>query len=133
MRLRRWAALALLAMALDGGPAMTQPVPDSTLATAQKDRLRTLLGRPVYSADGVRFGDVQGLALDRHDGRVLGAVVQYGGFLGAFASEVLVPAEQIAVVNTDSLVLLWTAAEMESAPRIDAGQVAESAEIVQVE
>ncbi len=95
--------------------------------------LREIIGRPVYSADGERFGEVAALVVERGSDRVIGALVEHGGFLGAFENEVLVPAEQIETVNADSVVLRWTAAEMDSAPPVDQEELAASPDLVRVE
>ncbi len=119
-------------MAGSGLPAVAQVAPaDSALGASLRDeRLRDLMGRPGYSADGVRFGDVGAVVVDRRTKGVIAALVRYGGIFGAFTNEILVPVDQIAIVNVDSLVLLWTAAEVAAAPPVDAGRMAASVDLL---
>ena len=135
MLIGRLAALALLAAATSGPPALAQVAPaESALSAAMRDqRLRDFMGRPVYSADGVRFGDVGALVVDRRTRGVIAALVRYGGIFGAFANEILVPVDQIAIVNIDSLVLLWTAAEVAAVPPVDAGRMAAAVDLLMEE
>lgn len=129
MNVRRQCAAAVIGATL----ALAPVAAGAGIGMGSQERLTALIGSPVYSADGVRFGDVRALVMDRRTMNVLGAVVRYGGLLGVFASEILVPAEEIAAVNIDSVVLLWTAAEMELAPTIRNEEIAETPYLVQVE
>lgn len=128
--MRRHAMVAAVVASLWTGAA-----PAQTLREIGGDpaAVRALVGRPVFSADGVRFGHVEAIVLDRASKRVLAALIRYGGFLGAFETEVLVPAEQVAAVNTDSLVLLWSATDVEAAPPVDGEQLAGSPTLLRVE
>jgi sporulation protein YlmC with PRC-barrel domain len=107
-----WMVPALLAAGLTT-TACGQPLLSGATDPAQ---WQGRLGQPVYTADGQASGTIAGFITDPVSGRPVGAVVRHSRWFGLASREALVPAEQVATVNIDVIVLRWTSAELAAAP-----------------
>jgi hypothetical protein len=76
-----------VALGVSLGPAMAQPAPP---APAQQEA--TIVGLPLYSADGEKLGEV--LHVGTHDGQPA-VIAEMGVFLGMGVKQVLIPAEMV--------------------------------------
>jgi len=94
-----------------------QPAGDTTF-TVTEEGAKEWLGRPVYSSDNKRLGDIAALQLGP-DGKVSELSADIGGFLGFGETRVRFTADQIKEVKDDSLVVTLTEEEANSLPAID--------------
>ena len=80
----------------------------------------TLTGTPVRNRQNENLGDIKDFMLDTENGRVLYAVLDFGGFLGIGDKYFAVPLEAFHVDTTnEQLVLDMDKARLESAPGFD--------------
>lgn len=96
--------IAALAIALASSAAHAQ-VPANTpsqaaapIAAAGEWRASKLVGVNVYNEQNEKVGDISELIVDS-DGRVNGAVIGVGGFLGMGEHDVLVPMNKLKFAN----------------------------------
>ena len=54
---------------------------------------KVIIGAPVFGPDGVQVGSIEELLIDPLQGRIVGAGVAHGGFMGLGESEAPVPWE----------------------------------------
>lgn len=109
----RLIAALILALRLTGSAAAEAPLLSAATDPAQ---WRARIGQPVYTADGAATGMLVSLIADRGSGRPIGAVVRRFGLFGLWSQDTIVPADQVATVNTDVVVLRWTTADLNAAP-----------------
>lgn len=105
--------------------AGTQESVDTTAApagsakfTVTEEAAKEWMGRPVYSSDNKKLGEITALQRDP-DNTVSELRADIGGFLGFGETRVRITADQIKEVKDDSLVLTLTEAEAKSLPAID--------------
>ena len=100
-------------------PAATAQPPAGGIIAAQRDGqalTSDLVGSKVASASGETLGKVEDLIVGR-DGKVEGAVLSVGGFLGIGDKEVAVPWNAVTPRGPDEpLVVAMTKAQLEAAP-----------------
>lgn len=95
----------------------TQPAGDTTF-TVTEEAAKEWIGRPLYSSDNKRLGEIAALQLGP-DGKVSELRADIGGFLGFGETRVRITADQIKEVKDDSLVVTLTESEAKSLPAID--------------
>ncbi len=94
-----------------------QPAKPATF-TVTEEEAKQWIGRPVYSSDNKRLGDIA--ALQRGpDNAVSELRADIGGFLGFGETRVRITSDQIKEVKDDSLVLNLTEAEAKALPAVD--------------
>lgn len=80
----------------------------------------TLTGTDVRNRDGENLGDIKDFMLDVESGRVVYAVLDFGGFLGIGDKYFAVPLEAFETdTNREELVLNVTKDKLENAPGFD--------------
>ena len=80
----------------------------------------TLTGTDVRNRDGENLGDIKDFMLDVESGRVIYAVLDFGGFLGIGDKYFAVPLEAFEADTTrEELVLNVTKDKLENAPGFD--------------
>jgi len=94
-----------------------QPAGSATF-TVTEEAAKEWIGRPVYSSDNKRLGDIAALQRGPDD-KVSELRADIGGFLGFGETRVRFTADQIKEVKDDSLVLTLTEAEAKSLPPIE--------------
>jgi hypothetical protein len=94
-----------------------QPAPGATF-TVTEAAAKDWIGRPVYSSDNKRLGEIAALQRGPDD-KVSELSADIGGFLGFGETRVRVTADQIKEVKDDSLVLTLTEAEAKALPAIE--------------
>jgi sporulation protein YlmC with PRC-barrel domain len=101
-------------------PTQTATLPPmKTVLTA--DEANGWIGRPVYSADGKKVGEVIEVKRDPEN-KITELSVDTGTFLGMGATQYRVTSEQIQEVKPDGLVLTLKESEVKSAPPADESQ-----------
>ena len=113
------AAIALPAVAEDvKSPSMATDA--GTMLTAHtaitEQEAKTWVGRPVYSSDGKKLGEVAAI-LRTPDNKVTELRADIGGFLGIGEHEIALPAASFALHN-DRVVLDLTAAAAKELPKV---------------
>ena len=94
-----------------------QPAGSATF-TVTEEGAKEWIGRPVYSSDNKKLGEIA--ALQRGpDGTVSALNADMGGFLGFGETRVRISADQIKEVKDDSLVVTLSEAEAKDLPAID--------------
>jgi sporulation protein YlmC with PRC-barrel domain len=78
-------------------------------------RSNQIVGATVLGTSEEELGEIDELVLDR-DGKVTGAVLSVGGFLGVGSKKVAVPWESLEMRNGRTLVANLTREELEGAP-----------------
>jgi hypothetical protein len=110
------AAIALPAVAED----VKSPSNAGTVLTAQtaitEQEAKAWVGRPVYSSDGKKLGEVAAL-LRTPDNKVTELRADMGGFLGIGEHQIALPAALFALHN-DRVVLNLTAAAAKGLPKV---------------
>jgi hypothetical protein len=78
------APASLHARGAAGGTIMNQPSPEGLLARANHSLVLSsrVIGTPVFDRAGTRLGHVDDLSIEKVDGRVIYAIMSFGGFLG---------------------------------------------------
>jgi hypothetical protein len=113
------AAIALPAVAEDVKSPPTASDAGTTL-TAQtsitEQEAKAWVGRPVYSSDGKKLGEVAAL-LRTPDNKVTELRADMGGFLGIGEHQIALPAALFALHN-DRVVLNLTAAAAKGLPKV---------------
>jgi hypothetical protein len=94
-----------------------QLAPGSTFIVTE-DAAKEWIGRPVYSSDDKRLGEIAALQRGPDD-KVSELSADIGGFLGFGETRVRVTADQIKEVKDDSLVLTLTEAEAKALPAVE--------------
>jgi hypothetical protein len=94
-----------------------QPAGSATF-TVTEEAAKEWIGRPVYSSDNKRLGDIAALQRGPDD-KVSELRADIGGFLGFGETRVRITADQIKEVKDDSLVVTLTEAEAKSLPPIE--------------
>jgi sporulation protein YlmC with PRC-barrel domain len=78
-----------------------------------------LQGEPVENSAGEDLATLDDFVVDE-DGRIVGAVISFGGFLGMGEKQVLLPWEELAIDGTDARVTLaMTAEQIEALPEFE--------------
>jgi hypothetical protein len=113
------AAIALPAVAEDvKSPSMVTDA--GSMATAQtaitEQEAKTWVGRPVYSSDGKKLGEVAAI-LRTPDNKITELRADIGGFLGFGEHEIALPAARFALHN-DRVVLDLTAGQAKELPKV---------------
>jgi hypothetical protein len=94
-----------------------QPAGSATF-TVTEAAAKEWIGRPIYSSDNKRLGDIA--ALQRGPDNVVSALnADIGGFLGFGETRVRITADQVKQVKDDGLVLTLTEAEAKALPAVD--------------
>jgi hypothetical protein len=76
------------------------------------------IGRPVYSRDGAKLGEIAALQRDSNT-TVTELDADMGGFLGFGATRVRITSDQIQEAKDDGVVLTLTEAEAKNLPAIE--------------
>lgn len=97
--------------------ATTTAASGSFLDKQEADQMRAdeLIGASVKNPKDEDVGTVDDLIFDK-DGKIVGAVVSVGGFLGMGAKSVGVDWDQLQVRSSDAIVVQWTKEELQAAP-----------------
>lgn len=108
-----------------GKPSETMAAPSSTTAAATgafldkqeagQMRADEIIGASVKNPKDEDVGTIDDLIFDK-DGKIVGAVVSVGGFLGMGAKSVGVDWNELQVRSSDAIVVQWTKEELQSAP-----------------
>jgi sporulation protein YlmC with PRC-barrel domain len=102
-------------------PTRTATLPPAKTFTATADEAKGWVGRPVYSSDGKKVGEVIEIKHDP-DTKITEAYIDTGTFLGMGATQYRVTSQQIEEVMPDSLVLTLKESEVKSLPPADQSQ-----------
>ncbi len=78
-------------------------------------RADEIIGASVKNPKDEDVGKIDDLIFDK-DGKIVGAVVSVGGFLGMGAKSVGVDWDQLQVRSSDAIVVQWTKEELQAAP-----------------
>src|SRR3546814_14801412 len=78
-------------------------------------RADEIIGASVKNPQDEDIGKINDLLFDE-GGKIVGAVVSVGGFLGMGAKEVAVDWSELQVRSSDSIVVKWTKDELKAAP-----------------
>jgi len=78
-------------------------------------RAEEIIGASVKNPKDEDVGTIDDLVFDK-DGRIVGAVVSVGGFLGMGAKSVGVDWSELQVRSSDAIVVQWTKEELQAAP-----------------
>ena len=126
-------AIGALAWYLLSGPA-TQTVatlptkvetpaqmPGKATFIVREDEVKNWIGRPVYSSDNKKIGEIIEIKRDP-DNKVTELYVDTGSFLGIGATRYRVTSEQIQEVKPDGLVLTLKESEVKSVPQAGENQ-----------
>jgi hypothetical protein len=117
-------------------PAVRTPADQNTGATTPNvgivgggitmERARSLIGTDLIGADDRKTGEIDNLLADG-TGRIRGAVIEWGGFLGLGQKQAVVPIEDIRLGATDNdkARLTLTRAQLEQLPAFDKDKLAE--------
>ena len=89
--------------------------PGSASFTVTAGEEKDWIGRPVYSSEGNKLGEIAKLNRASDD-KVSELYVDIGGFLGFGATRALISSDQIQEVKADGLVLKLSETEAESLP-----------------
>lgn len=81
--------------------AANTPAPVDTLSAMNSD---DLIGSNVRNSANEVIGKIDSLLLSK-DARIVGAVIDVGGFLGLGARQVVVPMEQLSMIDADNVSL----------------------------
>ncbi|MET4698454.1 sporulation protein YlmC with PRC-barrel domain [Constrictibacter sp. MBR-5] len=108
-----------------GKPSETMAAPSATTAAATgafldkqeagQMRADEIIGASVKNPKDEDVGTIDDLIFDK-DGKIVGAVVSVGGFLGMGAKSVGVDWNELQVRSSDAIVVQWTKEELQSAP-----------------
>lgn len=102
----------------------TMSAPSATTASAggfldrqEAGQMRAdeIIGASVKNPKDEDVGKINDLIFDK-DGRIVGAVVSVGGFLGMGAKSVGVGWDELQVRSSDAIVVQWTKEELQAAP-----------------
>ena len=83
---------------------------------AREDEVKNWIGRPVYSSDNKKIGEIIEIKRDP-DNKVTEAYIDIGSFLGIGATRYRVTSDQIQEVKPDGLVLTLKETEVKSVPQ----------------
>ena len=126
-------AIGALAWYLFSGPAKqtvaTLPtkvesparMPGSATFMVRADEAKNWFGRPVYSSDNKKIGEITEITRDP-DNKVTEVYIDTGSFLGIGATRYRVTSEQIQEVKPDGLVLTLKETEVKSVPQAGENQ-----------
>ena len=78
-------------------------------------RAEEIIGASVKNPKDEDIGTVDDLVFDEH-GKIVGAVVSVGGFLGMGAKSVGVDWNELQVRSSDAIVVQWTKEQLQAAP-----------------
>ncbi len=95
--------------------------PGTTNVIVAADQARDLIGRPVYSSDNKKIGEILEFKLGP-DNKVTDVFVDTGTFLGVGATRYRVASDQIEQVRPDSLVLTIKESDVKTLPQADEKQ-----------
>jgi sporulation protein YlmC with PRC-barrel domain len=105
-------------------PAPVQERQTSSLITS--DRVE---GMPVYDAQGKRIGKVERLMIDKLTGRIVYAILSFGGFLGIGGDQYPIPWSMLTYnEKPDGFQLDITEEQLKNAPKIEQGESWEQAD-----
>ena len=103
----------------------TMSAPSATTASASggfldrqeagQMRADEIIGASVKNPKDEDVGKINDLIFDK-DGKIVGAVVSVGGFLGMGAKSVGVGWDELQVRSSDAIVVQWTKEELQAAP-----------------
>jgi sporulation protein YlmC with PRC-barrel domain len=115
--------IAAILAGLLAGPALVlaQPAPSPLLRVEAGQILaKDVMGRSVYSNDGMEIGDVKDLILDPAQGRILLVVIGLDGRLGFTERYVAVPLDRLRYVPGERRVTINMAVtEIQELPGMD--------------
>ena len=105
-------------------PKTEAPAPPAITLSTSKPTLQgallstsTLIGTPVKNPQGEELGKIQDLMLDPQTGRIMSAVLSFGGTLGMGEKRVTIPWETLAVgINKNELVVEMEKEKLPPAP-----------------
>lgn len=118
-------ALGLAARAPAAQPAAANaPSSPAALPTMSREEAGRLIGTNLLGANGRNAGEIENLVVDRN-GRVRGAVIEWGGFLGIGERRAVVSMEAIRFEADGRGHLGMTREQLDALPRYDRGQLNE--------
>lgn len=79
----------------------------------------TITGQTVYNLEGKNIGNIHELMIDPKEGRVVYAVLSFGGFLGICDKYFAVPVEALLFSDDDTINLDVSKEKLENAPSFD--------------
>jgi sporulation protein YlmC with PRC-barrel domain len=104
-------------------PPAPHPIPLATSKPAQQDPLlasSTIVGATVKDPHGEELGTIQELMIDPQNGRVVQAVVAFGGVLGMNEKRVAIPWETLKVgLGQRELVVEMDKEQLQRAPGVE--------------
>ena len=91
-------------------------MPGSATFMVRADEAKNWMGRPVYSSDNKKIGEITEITRDP-DNKVTEVYIDTGSFLGIGATRYRVTSEQIQEVKPDGLVLTLKESEVKAVPQ----------------